>query len=464
MVVTPWDRLTPGLAVPLGRLLDADTGPLLAPIRSEIFGPQRFAEHGRSLGLTHEARRPGWADASFFPRLQGNIEMLRHAHRAIAAQAAVGDSVSPASQWLLDNFHIIEAQLLAIHEGLPRNYFRALPVLVGEPLAGLPRVYGVAWAFVAHADSAFDDDLLVHYLCAYQETRGLRLSEMWALPTTLRVVLVENLRRLAERVATYKAAREVANLCCDQIDASTASQLQEIFERIERRGAGAAFLAQMGQRLQDRASGSDERVPAVVRIWLQGVLPNLAAVQALQGAQQTADNLSVSNAMASLRAIGDADWPAIVARSSPLMALMLTSPLFAAEHHSTRDETLHGIERLSRRSRRSEIEVAQALLDRMTSGAERVAAAGASTGADAGVAGHWLRGPGRPALTRALGLYRRWPLQWQAAWASARRRLVLPLYLSTVLMATLALVAWLQPDRHAQAWPVMLLLLWPASE
>ena len=35
-------------------------------------------------------------------------------------------------------------------------------------------------------------------LRAYQETRDLKLSEVWALPTTLRVVLVENLRRLAE--------------------------------------------------------------------------------------------------------------------------------------------------------------------------------------------------------------------------------------------------------------------------
>ena len=124
-------------------------------------------------------------------------------------------------------------------------------MLQDEPLAGLPRVYGVAWAFVAHTDSAFDEELLVHFLSAYQETRELTLGELWALPTTLRVVLIENLRRLAERVAANKAAREVANLCCDRLEAYLA--------RAPRRGAGAAqparrrraFLAQMAQRLQD---------------------------------------------------------------------------------------------------------------------------------------------------------------------------------------------------------------------
>jgi cyclic beta-1,2-glucan synthetase len=43
-------------------------------------------------------------------------------------------------------------------------------VLRDEPLAGLPRIYGVAWAFVAHTDGAFDEDLLVQFLRAYQET------------------------------------------------------------------------------------------------------------------------------------------------------------------------------------------------------------------------------------------------------------------------------------------------------
>ena len=37
-------------------ILDSGRGQLLAPIRSEIFGAQRFAQHGRSLGETHRAR------------------------------------------------------------------------------------------------------------------------------------------------------------------------------------------------------------------------------------------------------------------------------------------------------------------------------------------------------------------------------------------------------------------------
>ena len=296
-------RLTSAAPQALRDILDGKRGPVEPPIRSEIFGLQRFAQHGRSLGETHRAAAATSRTATFFPRLRSNIRTLREAHRYIGVQAATGYDVSPAAEWLLDNFHVIEAQLKEIHDGLPRSYFRTLPVLLEEPLAGLPRVYGVAWAFVAHTDGAFDEDLLMQFLSAYQETRELNLSEMWALPTTLRVVLIENLRRLAERVASNKAAREVANLCSDQIDTFSLNALDELLARLNQRGVGRVFLAQMAQRLQDLPATAHTRYTE----WLHAALPDLAAMQSQQIADQAADNLSVSNALTSLRAIGDAD-------------------------------------------------------------------------------------------------------------------------------------------------------------
>ena len=324
-------RLVPDAPSALRDILDPARGPVEPPIRSELFGLQRFAQHGRSLAETHRAERAHWGAPGFFPRLRDNIGVLREAHRYIGLQARTGYDISPAAEWLLDNFHLIEAQLRQIREGLPRRYFRALPVLLDEPLAGLPRVYGVAWAFVAHTDGAFDEALAVRFLAAYEEVRPLDLREMWALPTTLRVVMIENLRRLAERVATHKAAREVANLCSNRLEHLSLHALDALLALMRLRGVGQAFLAQMGQRMQDRMTSGDAAPPDRYREWVQRELPDLAAVQTQQRADQAADNLSVSNAVTSLRAIGDADWPDIVARSSTLMRLMLGSRVFEAE-------------------------------------------------------------------------------------------------------------------------------------
>jgi hypothetical protein len=111
----------------------------------------------------------------------------------------------------------VVAQTREVHDGLPRRYFRGLPVLSAGPLAGLPRFYAIAWTYVAHADSAFEPRLMVELLQAYQQHQPLTQGELWALPTTLRVLLVENLRRLAERVAAEEAARETAHGLCDAL-------------------------------------------------------------------------------------------------------------------------------------------------------------------------------------------------------------------------------------------------------
>ena len=434
-------RLVPDASPALCAMLDGARGAVQPPIRSEIFGLQRFGQHGRSLGATHRAAKAGFLAATFFPRLQENIRVLREAHRYIGNQARSGYDISPAAEWLLDNFHLIEAQLKEIHDGLPRSYFRTLPILQDEPLAGLPRVYGIAWAFVAHTDSAFDEETSVQFLNAYQETRELNLREIWALPTTLRVVLVENLRRLAERVATNKAAREVANLVCDRIDSYTLPALAQVLAALNLRGVGRVFLAQMALRLQDRRatkplmSGS-----AAYHEWLALALPDLAAVRAQQPQDQAADNLSVSNAVKSLRAIGDAAWVDIVTRTSRLMGAMQASPVFVAEDTGTQSQTLHAIERLAQQSGQSEVAVAHTLLGLMPFQAER-----SGVSRDDGAALYWLDGQGQDQLAQALGLRKRWAQGWHAL----LRQVALPAYLSALLLGTVGLVAWLLL-RHSQ--------------
>ena len=288
------------------------------------------------------------------------------------------------------------------------------------------------------------------------------------------MVLVENLRRLAERLATAKAAREIANLVCDRIETYRNHTLDELLALMNRRGVGRIFLLQLAQRLQDhRATGLTR-----YHDWLLRTLPDLAAVQVQQPAEEAADNLSVSNAIGSLRSIGNAEWPDIVCHTSATMQLLLTSPAFAAERADTRDDTLHAIEQLARRSERTETEVAQTLLGLMhrddkpgavdvdgapgadgtfracsAEGASRASAEGATRASAEGatrasaVASHWVRGPGRPELIRLLGLHETTAVLWH----SLQRHLALPAYLATLAGGTLALVAWMLV-RHSTAW------------
>ena len=485
MFSSPLKRWLPRAAPEAVSLLRADRGLIDAPIRAEVFGSARMQQHGLSLGLAQIVGAKSARRSTFFPRIRHNIGNLREAHAYMAMQEIAGNHVSPAGNWLLENFHLVVAQIKEIHDGLPWHYFRDLPTLAESPLEGLPRVYGIAWAYVAHTDSGLDEGLLIDFLGAYQQSSELTLGELWALPTTLRVVLLENLSRLSERVATAKAAREMANLWCDDILLGPAVELGQLLAYLARRGVTRPFALQVMQRIESHmwipfAPTLPERqqlLDGVMRV-LEAALPDRAQALLAQQSQEAADNLSVSNTITTLRLLGHADWRGLILRTSLLMKQMDASPVFREEREDTQDASLHRIERLAKKHGLSEGQVAKALIDLTTSASDRLSS----------TPRHWLEGPGRPMLEEALGLS---PLKWprclgRGSWSRRQHghghghghgqghRLVLFSYLGCILLGSLGLTAWLlwQLAQTAMPWPgpsawklvLALLAIWPASE
>lgn len=423
----------------------------------EIFGAERLRQHGASLGESQRVRRSRSGRGSFHARLQSNIRALHTAYAYLASRAREGLDQGPVASWMLDNFHLIEAQMEAIREGLPVRFYRSLPVLCDPPLTGLPRIYGVAWAFVVHTDSAFDESLLLTYLNAYQDERELGQGELWALPTTLRIVLLENLRRLAERTVAHLAAMELATTSVQNLAGLSLTSVQSLSAQMADRGVGVTFQMNLLQHLAGHLWTDDERV-ASVRAWLTAALPDLAGLRAQQDAEQAADLLSVSNAVSALRHIGAADWTDLVSHSSRVVGVLMESPVFAAEDQPTRNVTLHGIERLASQANRPESAVARLLLQAMQQ-------APGSPDDTRHLAAHWLQGDGQSDLRRSLGLAPTLRSRWRFVPHPSRTQL----YLGVLALATLAVVvAWLdgwgRPASPALTALVVVLMLWPVSE
>ena len=507
------------------RLLAPAQGALEPAVRAVLFGAARFSEHGRSLAQVQKVAAPGELRGSFFPRLEQNIQVLRDARQVLEEHAAKGHHLAPAAGWLIDNGHLLDGQLETVRKNLQRRYFQKLPRLRDPPLAGLPRVYELAWAWVAHSDSGLDEDLLQLFLGAYQSHRELTLAEVWAIPTTLRVVLIENLRRLAERAATTQAARDVAHRWVEHTPSpESAAQLANLGQALGARGVLEAFALQLHSRSEDAAP---EALPAL-REWLAVHLPD--PVGALQTQQQQAaeDHQSVRNAVTSLRGLDRVDWREVLLRSSAALAALQQLPVFVAESEATQDLTLHDIEKLARRAAVPESQVSAALAQLVINASNAAGgraggtaggtvantaastvvntavntsvntaastATGASTSTAAGTAAshaasdadtravtpvaaraavgsagsapqYWLRGPGRLALLQALKLPTR-----RARWQPWLQQLATPAYLLTLALGTLAVVSTFMHLAAAPGLPLwagalsVLLLVWPASE
>ena len=224
-------------------------------LREELFSIERLEQHAVSLAhaqpiTPHPIRRPPLS-----ARLSDNESVLLSAYRTIARAVGEGRAITPAAEWLLDNYHLVEAQIREIRQDLPPGFYRQLPKLASGPFVGYPRVFGIAWAFVAHTDSHFDPHALRRFVRAYQGVQALTIGELWAVAITLRIVLVENLRRAAHRIVSSRAARQEADDLADQLlgVSGHAARPNALIERYdERTPLPRAFVVQLVQRLRDQ--------------------------------------------------------------------------------------------------------------------------------------------------------------------------------------------------------------------
>src|SRR5882672_11188668 len=328
------------------------------PIRAELFSAERLEQHAHSLALAQTVAPDVAREHLLVPRVQANGRVLHEARKLIGNATRHYVSITPAAEWLLDNFHVVEDQLRDIRDHLPAGYYRKLPKLAQGHLRGYPRVYGLAWATVAHTDSRFDPEWLIRFVRAYQQVQPLTIGELWAVPISLRIVMVENLRRLAVRIVGSQMARQGADKFVDDLPPDPGARPVDLIERAFYNLGSAtlwpAFAVQLVQRLRYQAANS-----TVLLEWLNRVQDAATddIVQA-QHAGQAAANLTVRNLITSMRAIAAHDWRTFFEDVSLVDATLRQHPGFTAMDFLTRDRYRHAIEDLARGSDKTEIEIA----------------------------------------------------------------------------------------------------------
>lgn len=441
-----------------------------APVRGELFGIERLEQHAQSLAAAQTVTASPPRVPTLQSRLKDNAAVLLRAYRAGASELEKGRSVVPAAEWLLDNYHLVEAQVREIRDALPPGYYRQLPKLSNGPFAGYPRVFGIAWAFVAHTDSHIDAIALRRFIAAYQRVTPLTIGELWAVAITLRIVLIENLRRLADQMTAGRAARADADGLARRVlvEGCGRSALEADIAARSVLPLSELFAAQLAKRLRDQ-----DPVTTPILGWLearlgrQGVSVDDVVLHAQQ--RQGASNVTVRNVITSLRLISDLDWTELFEDVSLVNRVLCANSTFALMDFPTRNLYRSAIERLARGATLSELEIAD----------RAVGAARAATGIghDAGRvecatdAGYHLIGDGLATFEASIG-YRPTVAQQLSRF---HLRLGIGGYLGATLLVTVLLLAislWL-PGVPALAatggWPMLLalvVLIWliPASE
>ncbi|HME83352.1 MAG TPA: glucoamylase family protein, partial [Roseiarcus sp.] len=290
-----------------------------------------------------------------------NATVLLSAYRSIVKAIDDGRQITPAGEWLIDNFHLVERQIRQISTDLPPGYYRQLPKLVTGPFAGYPRVFGMAWAFVAHTDSCFDSDILVSYVNAYQNVQPLTIGELWAVSITLQIVLIENLRRLAQQLTSSRTARHEADRLADRllgVNGRASEPASIVFAGHRAQPLSEAFAVELVHRLRDQ---DPKFTPALAwldeRLAKQGLTAN-SAVREVHRSQGAA-NVTVRNIVTSLRVIAEVDWQVLFERYCRVDDVLASGCAFHDMDFATRNLYRSAVEDLARRSDHDELDIAR---------------------------------------------------------------------------------------------------------
>src|SRR3954471_21347387 len=184
----------------LNFLSDNDARKYEEPFRSELYSSDQMDRHGKALARSHQLQKHHSVDR-LLKRLESNEKTLLEVRNLLVENIRSGKTITPASEWLLDNFYLIEEQVVIARKHLPKGYSEALPYLAAGISEGLPRVYDIVLEIISHSDGRVDVTSLTSFIANYQTVSVLTLGELWAIPIMLRLAVIENLRRIAGKIA-----------------------------------------------------------------------------------------------------------------------------------------------------------------------------------------------------------------------------------------------------------------------
>jgi hypothetical protein len=312
--VTDLARVHPGVGEP--------------PMRAELFSVEQLARHAKALAAQHQVvTRQG--SNNLLSRLGQNEDILRTFNRATLGVTS-GRRVTPAAEWLLDNFYLIEEQIQLARRHLPRGYSRELPRLVNSSSAGLPRVYDIVLELISHVDAQIDAGSLSAFIASYQTVHSLKLGELWAIPIMLRLGLIENLQRVSTRLTLARADRDLADLWVNRLQAMAEKDPSDLVIVVAKMATSdlslsSSFVAEFCQRLSRQRP-----VLHLARGWLEQRLGqhglSIEQLVQLDSQNQAADQVSVSHSITSLRFLSAMDWKEFVEGLSLVETTLLADP------------------------------------------------------------------------------------------------------------------------------------------
>lgn len=425
------------------------------PLREELFSSDQMERLGKTLAAKHKLSINPAKDY-LLKRLAENETTLQEVRKLLTNSIKRNYQITPAGEWLIDNFYLIEEHIRIAKTHFPKNYSEDLPQLVNNTSSGLTRSYDIVLQIISHSDGRIDIENLGNFVKAYQTITHLKLGELWSIPIMLRLALIENIRRVSARIAIDKVDRNLADYWAEKMIDTTEKAPKDLILVIADMARSnppvvSAFVSELIRQL--RGKGPDL---ALVLNWIEQQLSGsgLTSTELVnaENQKQAADQVSISNSIGSLRLLGAMDWRGFVESNSIVEKILLedNSGVYGSMDFATRDHYRHVVELIAKKSPSSEEEVARIAIQLMHENAPL-------SGSDERTAhvGYFLIGHGK---TQTMKLAKMRVIAVENM-LNFIKKYAFPVYLFFILLITVGISAFIFSKVHGDTNKTWLLVL-----
>lgn len=326
-------------------------------INDVLLKKEELLNHGFLLAKRHRLESKMRTTKVLARRMDNNYHNIFKIYKELNELAKNGGDLSPASEWLLDNFYKIEEQVKEVRQNLNDDRFTKLITLANGYLKGYPRAYAIALELVSHTDGKVEEELLIEFVRAYQRVQIMSISEVWSLSLMIRIALIENIRIICGKIYNTQMQWSKAEytirlndgLLYEDMDKNMEvngtlnnSYIEHILAKIRREGLDLpGVLSYLEEKLDEYNT-------------------NIKFVIQNEHKEHAVRKISIGNSITSLHGISTLNWNDIFESISVVEEKLRKDPskIYARMDFESRDYYRRAIERISKDWGVSEVKVA----------------------------------------------------------------------------------------------------------
>ncbi|SCY97010.1 GH36-type glycosyl hydrolase domain-containing protein [Alkaliphilus peptidifermentans] len=322
-----------------------------------LLNNEELEKHAQEIAKLHTVVK-GKKSTKLLKRVDYSFKSIVDVYLELNKKNKTKNELTPASDWLLDNFYKIEEQVKEVKQILVNDRNSKFNILDKGFFKGYPRVYVIAMELVSHTDGRIDEEVIKHFVNAYQSVRVLSIEEIWSISLMLQISLIENIRIICEKIYNTEMDWLKAEEAATQSPEALINTIKENVGDIDR--INSSYIEHLLRKLRHEGIDSGD-ITNFIEKKLSDYNMTVSRLIEDEHKSQAARKISIGNSITSINAIAAIDWNELSENLSIVEKILRSDPskVYPLMDFESRDYYRSNVIEIASQYKLSEIQVAK---------------------------------------------------------------------------------------------------------